>query len=92
MPRYVSYIIYFASFLSFIAGVILLYDTNAAVSNPGEYRFGDISMMAKWGEAYRSLPAYVNATIKTAAIFFFCSTLLSSFGSILLVLKRETAQ
>jgi hypothetical protein len=89
MPKIISFSIYIVSVLAFIAGVILLVDVSNAVRNPATYQFGEIAMMAKWGEAYRSLNHYVGATLKTAGIFFFCSTLLASFGSLTLLLKNK---
>lgn len=87
MSKFVCSLLYLVAFVAFGAGVILLKDISHAVGNPSEYNFGSIKMLAQHGNAYQSLSTYVNATLKTAGIFFFCSLLLSAFGSFFFVLK-----
>lgn len=84
MLRILSFSLYIASFVSFGAGVMLILDVKSAVANPAPYKFGSITMLAQLGEAYRSLSAYVDSTLTTALLFFFCSLLLACFGSIML--------
>ena len=84
MIKLLSFSLYIASFISFGAGVILLRDVKAAVADPTPYKFGSVTMLAQLGEAYRSLSTYVDSTLTTAMLFFFCSLLLACFGSIML--------
>ncbi|MAZ48050.1 MAG: hypothetical protein CME65_05785 [Halobacteriovoraceae bacterium] len=84
MLKILSLSLYIASFISFGAGIILVQDVKNAVSDPDSYQFGSIKMLAQLGEAYRSLESYVEATLTTASLFFFCSLLLACFGSIML--------
>lgn len=84
MLKVISFSLYIASFISFGAGIILLQDVKKAVLDPDSYKFGTVTMLAQLGEAYRSLGSYVDATLTTASLFFFCSLLLACFGSIML--------
>lgn len=84
MLKILSFSLYIASFISFGAGILLVKDVQNAVANPEPYQFGSVTMLAQVGEAYRSLSTYVDSTLTTALLFFFCSLLLASFGSIMI--------